>query len=40
VLAVSQLQRDELIEKAEHVRRLLATWASLTIAGGGSSLAR
>ena len=40
VLAVSQLRRDELIEKAEHVRRLLATWASPAIVGGGTSLAR
>jgi hypothetical protein len=40
VLAVSQLQRDELIERAEHVRRLLATWASPTIVDGRSSLAR
>jgi hypothetical protein len=28
LLAVSELQHDELIGKAEHVRRLLATWAS------------
>ena len=40
VLAVSQLERDELIDKAEHVRRLLATWASPTIVGGGSCSAR
>jgi len=40
VLAVTQLRRDELIEKAEHVRRLLATWASPAIVGGGASLAR
>ena len=36
VLAVSQLQRDELIDKAEHVGRLLATWASPTIVGRGN----
>jgi len=28
ILAVGQLQRDELIDKAEHVERLLAVWAS------------
>lgn len=37
VLEVSQLHRDALIDKAEHVERLLATWTSPTVVGGEPS---
>ncbi len=40
VLALGQLRREELIDQAEHLSRLLGTWAGPAIANGGFSSPR
>ncbi len=40
VLALGHLRPDELIDRAEHVRRLLGTWASPAVANGELSSPR